>query len=94
MALPPQAATAQDHPTPYYVPPIREPREVLHLRYYQRFADFRQEALAQQKADGGTLAPASRERLQARLDDLNREYRRAVQQNDPMSVNADGSARY
>ena len=87
------AASAQYFPQPAYVPPLRMPRDVIRLRFANRIEALRQEALAQRHADGGVLTPSHRAALQSKLDQIHASYRRAVNHNDPMSVNADGSPR-
>lgn len=93
-ALASSPAAAQDHPTPNYEAPIKTPLHMVDLEFARRLEALRQEGLERQRFEGGTLSPASRAELQAKLDRELAAYRRKFKRNDPWSVNADGSARY
>ena len=70
--------------------PTRYTFEQLRMFHYQHLKDLREEVLAQQRADGGTLSPASLARFQS-IDNLNREYQTTLRRYDPYSVNGFGA---
>jgi hypothetical protein len=88
---PAATATAQFKPIDGHLRPSREAVNV------ERLGDlraFRNQALALQRADGGTLTAAHLRILQAKLDRLNAAYRDRLRSTDPLSINADGSLRH
>jgi ABC-type oligopeptide transport system substrate-binding subunit len=67
--------------------------EAANVRFTSDIEALRKEGLAQQGLDGGTLTPAHRAELQARLDQINAAYRVRIGRSDSLDVNADGSRR-
>lgn len=59
--------------------------------YRQNLDLLRHDALDQQQRDGGTLTAEHRATVERRLDRINDDYRRMLMNQNPLSVNADGS---
>lgn len=81
-----QVRMAAAGPVPYYS------NYEYQMMYHHDLKKLREDILRQQRADGGTLQAANAARFQARLDKLNAGYRRNVQNNDPLSVDATGGS--
>ena len=75
---------------PYVLWPANESIVRINLMHSAELEALRKDGLALQAADGGTLSPAHRARLQARLDKLNDSYRRLINRSDPWSVDSLG----
>ena len=59
--------------------------------YMQRLRDFRRDALAQQRDDGGTLSPVHKAAFQVRLDRINARFNQQLRNNNPLAVDANGN---
>ena len=89
-------ATAMAQEGAYHPPsaePVRRTITSINLQHVEKLKALREEGLALQRADGGTLTPAHLAELQRKYDKLWESYHRNVARADRFSVNADGSAR-
>lgn len=75
---------------PYVAWPANESMVRITLMHSAELEALRKDGLALQASDGGTLSPAHRAQLQARLDRLNESYRRLIRRSDPWSVDSLG----
>ena len=75
---------------PYVLWPANEAVVQITLLHTAELEALRKDGLALQAADGGTLTPAHRAQLQARLDRLQDSYRRLIRRSDPWSVDSLG----
>ena len=73
--------------------PAKDLIQQIKFRYSAQLKSLRDEGLATRRADGGTLTPAHRAELQARLDRIQASYRHAIQQADPWAVDSLGMRR-
>jgi hypothetical protein len=60
--------------------------------YRQSLRSLHKAALKQRALDGGELTPVHLAEFQARLDRVNDSYRRALNNNNPLSVDSNGHA--
>ncbi|ONF97567.1 hypothetical protein [Sphingomonas jeddahensis] len=66
------------------------PADLRQIHLY-RLNKLRDEALRQQRADGGTLRESSKAELQAKLNRINAAFTRDLKRNDPLSVDQFGA---
>ena len=71
------------------VPRAQNEKQLLHA-YREKLKPLRAEILAQKARDGGKLNQASKAEFQARLDELNDEFRRYVRKQHNRGVNGWG----
>lgn len=76
-------------PPPQVVPRAQNEQQLLHA-YREKLKPLRAEILAQKARDGGKLDQASKAKFQARLDQLNEEFRRYVRKQRNRGVNGWG----
>jgi hypothetical protein len=84
-------SAAAQHPGSGTVPTVTPSLDALNLDYEKRAGALQQEMTALRKADGGVLTPTHLTLLQKKLEDLLGSYRRDLERDHPLSVNADGS---
>jgi hypothetical protein len=70
----------------------RQHPDVTIIAYHQALKDIRNAALKQKALDGGQLTPQHLASFQERLDRTNEFYQRKLANNNPLTVNADGSS--
>ena len=79
---------------PYVSWPDNETIIQINLQHSAELEALRVDGLAIQRADGGTLTPAHRAELQARLDKIQASYRRLIYRSDPWAVDSMGMRKY